>query len=833
MKATKDQILLTDAQLKMELERCEFCEEKPCRDGCPCNCSPADFIMAARGMTATDIQRSAALVMRENPLGGICGAVCPDRFCMAKCSHKLVDGPINIPQVQASVVERAKQDGGIPEYLKAKKNGKKVAVIGSGPTGLAAASTLAQKGYSVVIYDENKEPGGALRLIPEVRLDRKILNTDIDFILSLGDIKLKMNTRIKNPAELLKKGFHAVLVAEGLWNPILSGIPNQELAIDNIRYLSSPKQFNLKGKRVAVIGGGAVATDCATTAIRNGAKRVEMFALEKLGEMPLTGRELNELVQEGIEVNGRIRVTEIIARDKKIIGLKTNKITLPLNVKFNLRDISDVSGSEQIRMDIDSVIIAIGNRPAMRFQETGKIFVAGDAANGPTTVVEASAAGKNVAVRIDAALNSKPQPKIEKQTKSYHQLDGYVKKPVSLETIFFGRKIRSPFLLSAAPPSDGYDQMSKAYKAGWAGGIMKTSFDNVSIHIPGEYMHVFESNTYGNCDNVSGHPLNRVCKEIKKLVKEYPDRLTMASTGGPVTGNDESDKKGWQSNTKKLQNAGAMAIEYSLSCPQGGDGTEGDIVSQNAALTAKIIGWVMEVSNPDIPKIFKLTSAVTSIVPIARAIKEVFKKYPHKKAGITLANTFPTMFFRKIEKKEWEEGIVVGMSGEGVLPISYLTLATVAPVGLEISGNGGVMTYKHAADFLSLGVNSVQVCTVATKYGYGIIDELENGLSYLMEERGIKSISKLRGIALPNPIRGFMELSPVKKISEYNYELCTKCGNCSRCPYQAISLTGEDGYPVTDPSKCIGCSICAQKCFASAIYMRKRTKRETAMLKED
>ena len=111
-------------------------------------------------------------------------------------------------------------------------------------------------------------------------------------------------------------------------------------------------------------------------------------------------------------------------------------------------------------------------------------------------------------------------------------------------------------------------------------------------------------------------------------------------------GHDEKDKAGWQSNTRKLEAAGAMGIEYSLSCPQGGDGTEGDIVSQNAALTAKIIDWIMEVGSPDIPKLFKLTAAVTSIVPILRAIRKVFEKYPNKKAGITLANSFPTLAFR-------------------------------------------------------------------------------------------------------------------------------------------------------------------------------------------
>jgi dihydropyrimidine dehydrogenase (NAD+) subunit PreA len=374
--------------------------------------------------------------------------------------------------------------------------------------------------------------------------------------------------------------------------------------------------------------------------------------------------------------------------------------------------------------------------------------------------------------------------------------------------------------------------MKKAYEAGWSGGVMKTSFDNVSIHIPGEYMHVFNDQTYGNCDNVSGHHMDRVCREVEKLIKEYPDRLTMASTGGPVSGKDESDRKGWQANTKKLESSGVMGIEYSLSCPQGGDGTEGDIVSQNPRLTAKIIDWIMEVSDPEVPKLFKLTAAVTSIPVIVRAIKEVLEKYPNKKAGITLANTFPVMDFQPRGRKQWDDGVVFGMSGAGVAPISYFTLANAVPVGVTISGNGGPMTYKQAAHFLALGVKSVQFCTIVTKYGYGVFDELCNGVSYLMQERGIGSMKELIGIAQPKPITDFMALSPTKKISAVNEEVCVSCGNCTRCPYLAITLN-KKGIPETDPSKCIGCSICTKKCFVGALYLKERTAKELKLLKED
>jgi glutamate synthase (NADPH/NADH) small chain len=826
-----DPFLMTSRQFQAELLRCEYCEEKPCTAACPCNCSPFDFIMAARGGNPSDIRRAAGEVMRNNPLGGVCGVVCPDTHCMAACSHKLFDGAIDIPRVQATVVEMAKRLGGIPRFSVADPNGMKVAVVGGGPAGLAAAAALAQMGYAVDIFEERDRLGGTMALIPDHRLDKTVMETDIDFILSLGEISIKLGSKVEDPKGLLGQGYDAVCVAAGLWEPIRLGIENEDLAVPMTDLLSRPQAYTFNG-RVAVVGGGATAVVCAVTAKARGAAHVELFMLEKLSEMPLTAKERQELLDDDIEVNGRIRVQRIKKGKKGVAGIETIKVQLPEGKPFHPANVREVSGTEGVRTDIQAVIVSIGMRSTLKLNQAKGLFYAGDMATGPKTVVEAAASGKNAAIEIDAYLKRRMKPIIEKATKSYYALPGFDPVPVSLVADFFGRPIRSPYLLSASPVTDGLPQMTKAYEAGWAGGVMKTAFDNVPIHIPSEYMFTFGPSTYGNCDNVSGHPLDRVCREVEQLVRQWPDRLTMASTGGPVTGHDESDAAGWQSNTKKLEAAGAMGIEYSLSCPQGGDGTEGDIVSQNAELTARIIDWILAVGSPDIPKLFKLTAAVTSIVPIIRAIREVLARYPGKKAGITLANTFPTLAFRSDgDNHRWEEGVVVGMSGEGVSPISYLTLAKAVPEGVVISGNGGPMDYKAAMNFLALGVKTVQFCTIVMKHGYGIIKELESGTAYLMQERGIKSIHDLIGIAQPNPITDFMALTPVKKLSDFDRDLCVCCGNCARCPYLAIELDDKH-LPKSDPAKCVGCSICAKKCFVGAIAMRARTPEEIASLKE-
>ena len=204
--------------------------------------------------------------------------------------------------------------------------------------------------------------------------------------------------------------------------------------------------------------------------------------------MPLTAYERDMLLEHGIEISSCSKPLAIIHKGKRVTGLRIARMMLPKGKAPRPENFVVNKKESPVFREFDLVISAIGSRPELPLKKAKGIFYAGDMVLGSATVVEAVATGKNAALEADAFIRGEKPPRFKNRAKSHVVLAGLNLCPVPLEADFFGRKIRSPFLLSAAPHTDGYAQMRKAYERGWSGGVMKTAFDNVPIHIPAEYM---------------------------------------------------------------------------------------------------------------------------------------------------------------------------------------------------------------------------------------------------------------------------------------------------------------------------------------------------------
>jgi NADPH-dependent glutamate synthase beta subunit-like oxidoreductase len=774
---------LTDAQLRAELRKCQSCETKPCKTGCPVSCSPADFIMAARCGEASDFRRAAAHILAHNPLGSVCGSVCPDSLCMARCSRRDFDAPVNIPAVQAAILQKARQLGVLPRFEPAPATGQRVAVVGAGPAGLGAASVLAKAGHTVHVLDRARRPGGMARLIPRERLDPEVLASEVAWLLGLGDLHLALGKPVALPRDLLARGFAAVIVAAGLSEPVELDVPGHERAFGWAEVLGT-RPPALRGKRVAIVGDGGVALDCAAAALAQGASHVELFARKKLSELELTRPQKHTLLASGVHVSCRVRVAAIRGRGARVTALALRKVELPAGEAFHPSRLADLKHGEHERRDFDAVVLAAGSQPGLRLEPHPRVVYAGDLENGPTSVVEAVASGKKAGLAVHRMLagddlaacpdrTSCPDgsacprrascPEWNRQAPSSGAPAGArapAGLPVSLATDFFGRTIRSPFLLSGTPSRDGYARMKRAYEAGWAGGVIEAA----------------------------AGALDRVRSDVERLGREFPDRVTIASTGVLATDDHEIDARAWQAITRQLDAAGAMVVECSLSTPRDGIRSGGDVIALDPERSARIVDAVLEVSDGTVPKLFRISGAAESMPGVLTSIAAAFARHPDKLAGVTIAG-------------------------------SPSALANAARRGLLASSSAGALDHRAAAECLAFGARTVQLCSIATRYGLGIVNELHAGLSYSLAERGLRSVSELVGGALSGVFGRSGQVPGEAAVCVVDPALCTACGNCSRCPHDAVTL-GARGIPSVDPTRCVGCSSCVEQCFTGALAMR-------------
>jgi len=436
----------TEEQAVEEASRCIEDRKTGCEAGCPVNVAIPEFIKAIRD---GNMPEAARILKSTNSLPAICGRVCPQETqCEMTCTLAKKDAPIAIGRLERYVAdwERSHPEVSQKQKLRTKLNGKKIAVIGSGPAGLTCAADLAKLGYEVTILEALHVAGGVMMYgIPEFRLPKEIVQAEVDYVKSIG-VEIKLDQVIGKTAtidELLGNGYDAIFLAPGAGAPMFLNIPgenlsgiysaNEFLTRTNLMkaYLFPEYDTPIKaGQRVAVFGGGNVAMDASRCALRLGAKEVYIIYRRSKVEMPARAEERENAEEEGV-------IFKLLTNPSRFIGDEQGRVKAVELYEMELGE-PDESGRRrpipkpgtEFIMEIDTAISALGTRPNPIIPSTTKgleltkwgtvktdeatgrtskdrVWCGGDMATGAATVISAMGAGKRAAADIDAYFGRK------------------------------------------------------------------------------------------------------------------------------------------------------------------------------------------------------------------------------------------------------------------------------------------------------------------------------------------------------------------------------------------------------------------------------------------
>ena len=440
----------TEEMAISEANRCLNCKNMPCVAGCPVNIDIPNFITLIK---KGDFEGAYQVINKTSSLPAVCGRVCPQETqCESKCTLGIKFEPVGIGRLERYVADWHNENSK-EAPVKPQSNGHKVAIVGSGPSGLTCAGDLAKKGYEVTVYEAFHVAGGVLVYgIPEFRLPKTIVAKEVEGLKALG-VKVETNVVIGKTLtvdELFDMGFEAVFIGSGAGLPNFMGIPgesykgvysaNEFLTRSNLMkaYRENPDTPIMKGGNVAVVGGGNVAMDAARTALRLGADKVYIVYRRSMDELPARKEEVEHAEEEGIEFKLLCNPIEIIGynnpenpRDERngfVTGMRCVKMELgEPDAKGRRRPV--VIPNSEFEIAVDTVIMSIGTSPNPLIKDTTSglevnahggivvnedglsskegVYAGGDAVTGAATVISAMGAGKTAAKAIDEYLSKK------------------------------------------------------------------------------------------------------------------------------------------------------------------------------------------------------------------------------------------------------------------------------------------------------------------------------------------------------------------------------------------------------------------------------------------
>jgi len=400
-----------------------------------------------------------------------------------------------------------------------------------------------------------------------------------------------------------------------------------------------------------------------------------------------------------------------------------------------------------------------------------------------------------------------------------------------LTSEFLGIKSPNPFWLASAPPTDKAYNVNRAFEAGWGGAVWKTlGEDPPIVNVNGPRYSALHSNErrvigFNNIELITDRPLGVNLDEIRQIKKDWPDRALVVSIMLPM------EEKTWAKYVPMIEDTGADGFELNFGCPHGmSERGMGAAVGQVPEYLQMATEWCKKFAS--IPVIVKLTPNISNILPPASAARDGGAD------AVSLINTLNSIMrvnYDTLTMYPTTDGMGShgGYCGQAVKPIALHMVAEISrhkdTAGLPISGIGGISDWRDAVDFLALGASNVQICTAAMVYGFKIIDDLTDGLSNFLDDKGMSSVNELVGKAVPSVTDWqYLNLNYVEK-AVIDQDLCIKCGRChivcEDASHQAITsqVDGERYFEVID-EECIGCNLCVSVCpVDSCITMQRVT----------
>ena len=795
-----------------EAARCLRCVDAPCQHSCPTSIDIKSFITA---ISNKNYYGAAKQILSDNPLGLSCGMVCPTSdLCVGGCNAAALEGgAINIGGLQHFATEmfmkmnleqiRDPSLGPLPA------GDSKVAIIGCGPAGISAASYLARLGYTnVTIYEKEDFVGGlSASEIPGYRVPYSGVNWEVQMMKDLGvTVKHGVEFGKDITIESLKAdGAKAILVGCGLPQPMREDVfdgltPKQNFwtskdflplvsAASKAGMCSSGCKLPKLNGTVIVLGAGDTAFDCATSAVRCGAKKVYVAFRKGIHGMRAVPEEVELAMEEKCELlpflqvksvlkhdNGKIKMVEFsrteenddgqwIVDDEQTCGVKADHVISAFG--SILQDESMINALKPLEMNR----WGLPETDAMTQQSSDpSVYCAGDVAGVAQTTVESTNDGKVAAWGMHKYLQGLAGNAVsvsDSMPGFFTEIDN-----VDLSVDICGLKFPNPFGLASAPPTGTSAIMRRAFENGWGflvsktWGLDKDIVTNVSPRIvrgttAGDWNFGPNQGSFLNIELISEKTEQYWLQSVRELKRDFPDQIIIASV---MAGFQEDD---WKHLIKNAVEAGADAIEMNLSCPHGmGEKGMGLACGQNPDMVEQICRWAKEAA-PNTPVFAKLTPNVTEIADIAIAAQTGGAD------GVTATNTVSGLMGLEADGKAWpavgEEALTTygGFSGNGIRPIALRAVSAIARAcpGFPILATGGIDSAHTAMQFIRAGASAVQVCSAVQNQDSTVIKDYVTGMQTIMymEARGDSKWKGQSHAMTPRHQRG-------KHVEEEDYE---------------------------------------------------------------